>query len=576
MGGFKKTICMLAIIAGVVFTAWRLGITQNLEIPGAVNLGSSVNSPLKDYAPAISTDGYTLYFTSNRMGGYGETDFWFSKRMGSAWGPAQNLGPPINSTLPEGTCTITPSQTMVIFVICDEPGTPANRRKGYGSCDLYWSHLSGDQWSTPVNMGETINTKFWDSRPSIAADGRTLYFVSERPVGLPDSYFQYCDGDYPSKWPASYKKFYQGHDIYRSVLTGSAWSKPVRLGSAVNSRGADTSPFMHADGVSLYFSSDGRGGRGGLDIFRATLQANGTFGETINLGTYDPGQIINTPGDDYFFTIPASGDVGYLSARGRPGSIGDFDIIMVPLPYQLRPKKITTLSGIVFNVKTVGKADATTSVYVTDPVTRQRSKVRAKPIGRPAEIKLVDFVSGEVVKQDQSHPRTGKYTAIIDPGRKYVLTVQARCYFPFETNYNIPEDRAGENLRLDIPLKPMVPGEGIVLPNIFFDFNKATLKSESYPALNRVLSLMREYPTIGVELGGHTDCVGSDSYNQRLSEARAESCRQYLIQQGIAPDRITAVGYGETKPIDPNCHPKKGNQINRRTEFKILRGLQCD
>ncbi len=574
--GVTNRRAILVIIAGLMALTWSMGITQSLDIPGAINLGANVNSPKKDYAPVISTDGNTLYFTSNRQGGRGETDFWFSKRVGSTWGPAQNLGPPINTSLPEGTCTITPSQTMVIFAICDEPGTPPKQRKGYGSCDLYWSHLSGDMWSPPVNMGKPVNTPFWDSRPSIAADGRTLYFVSERPVGLPESYWKYCDGDYPHKWPKDYKKFYQDHDIYRSVLSGTTWSQPQRLGNAVNTTAADTSPFIHADGVSLYFSSNGRGGRGGLDIFRSTLQADGKFGNTINLGSYDPGQIINTTGDDYFFTIPASGDLGYLSASGRPGSIGDFDIFQVPLPYQLRPKKITTLSGIVFNVKTVGKPDARAGVYLTDPVTGARRKVKAKPIGRPAEIKLVDFTTGDVVKQDQSHPRTGKYTAIIDPGRKYVLTVKARCFFPYETNYNIPEEKAGENLRLDIPLKPMVPGEGVVLPNIFFDFNKSTLKPESYPALNRVVALMREYPTISVELGGHTDCVGSDSYNQRLSEARAGSCRQYLVTQGISPDRITAVGYGETRPIDPNCHPKRGNQINRRTEFKILRGLQCN
>jgi len=570
-----KRVITAVILAALVALTWSTGTTQNLDITMARNLGPNVNSPQKDYAPVISADGNTLYFTSNRPGGHGETEFWYSKRIGATWGPAMNLGRPINTELPEGTCTITPSQTMVIFAICDDPGTPPKQRKGYGSCDLYWSHLSGDSWSPPTNMGKPVNTPFYDTRPSIASDGRTLYFVSERPVGLPSTHWKYCDGDYPSKWPESYKKFYQGHDIYRTLLTGNKWSEPKRLGTAVNTTAADTSPFMHADGESLYFSSNGRGGRGGLDIFLAKLQANGVFGGTINLGSYDPEQIINTSGDDYFFTIPASGDLGYLSARGRPGGVGDFDIYMVPLPYALRPKKITTLSGIVFNVKTVGKADARVSVYLDDPMTGKR-KVKANPIGRSAEITLRDALTGDIVKQDKSHPRTGKYTAIIDAGKKYVLYVKARCFFPYEKNYFIPKEKAGENLRLDIPLKPMVPGEGIVLPNIFFDLGKANLKPESFPALNRVVALMREYPTISVELGGHTDCVGGDKYNMGLSNRRAASCREYLIQQGMSSDRITSVGYGETRPIDPNCHPRKGNQINRRTEFKILRGLKCD
>jgi len=572
----KRAVATVATVGLFLFITFSAVNSQDLEIPGARNLGSNVNSPQKDYAPVISADGNTLYFTSNRPGGRGETDFWYSNRTGSSWGPAMNLGPPINTRLPEGTCTITPSQTMVIFAICDEPGAPASQRKGYGSCDLYWSRLSGNQWSTPVNMGKPINTKFWDSRPSIAADGRTLYFASERPVGLPESYWKYLDGDYPTKWPEGYQKFYRNHDIYRSVLSGSTWSRPQRLGSAVNTPAADTSPFIHADGVSLYFSSNGRGGRGGLDIFRSTLQADGTFADTINLGSYDPGHTINTSGDDYFFTIPASGDVGYLSARGRSGGLGDFDIYKVPLPYELRPKKITTLSGIVYNVKTVGKPDASATVYHVDRISGQQRKVRASPIGRSAEIKLVDFSTGDVVKRDQSHPRTGKYTAIIDADRKYVLTVKAKCFFPYEKNFDIPREKAGKNLRLDIPLKPMVPGEGVVLPNIFFEFDKATLKPESYPALDRVVALMQEYPTINVELGGHTDCVGSDSYNQKLSEQRAEACRQYLIRKGISPTRIKAVGYGESQPIDPNCDPRRGNQINRRTEFKILHGLDCD
>jgi|GEM_PF-2095723 len=566
-----------SILIGLLVT---VTIPQSMNIPGALNLGPNVNSSSKDYAPVISADGNTLYYTSDRPGGYGETDIWYSTRVGDTWGPAQNLGSPPNSKLPEGTCTITPSQTMVIFAICDEPGTPAANRKGMGSCDLYWAQLSGTQWSQPVNMGEPINTKFWDSRPSIAADGITLYFASERPVGLDPSYWQYLDGDYPNKWPDNYKQYYMDHDIYVTTRQGNTWTQPVRLGPAVNTPKADTSPFIHADGVSLYFSSNGapggQPGIGGLDIYRATRQPNGDFAETINLSVYDPGRTINTPGDDYFFTIPASGDVGYLSAGGRPDSLGGFDIYRVPLPYALRPKKITTLSGIIFNLKTVGKPDARMSVYMTDPVTQQQQEVRADPIGRPAEVTLRDAGTGSVVKEDQSHPKTGKYTVVIDAGRKYTLYIKAKCFFPFEANYDIPMERAGENLRLDVPLKPMIPGEGVVLPNIFFEFNKAELKPESFPALGRVVSLMQEYPTIGVELSGHTDCVGSDSYNLKLSQARAESCRQYLIQQGIAPDRITAVGYGKTRPIDPNCDPKRGNQVNRRTEFKILRGLQCD
>lgn len=576
----RKAVSLTVFISILLALLVTVTVPQSLNIPGALNLGPNVNSSAKDYAPVISADGNTLYYTSDRPGGYGNTDIWYSTRVGDTWGPAQNLGSPPNSTLPEGTCTITPSQTMVVFAICDEPGTAAERLKGRGSCDLYWAQLSGTQWSQPVNMGEPINTKFWDSRPSIAADGITLYFASERPVGLDPSYWKYLDGDYPSKWPENYKQFYMDHDVYITTRSGNTWTQPVRLGQAVNTPRADTSPFIHADGVSLYFSSNGapggQPGIGGLDIYRATRQANGDFGETINLSVYDPGRTINTQGDDYFFTIPASGDVGYLSASGRPDSPLNFDIYRVPLPYALRPKKITTLSGIVFNVKTVGKPDARVTVYMMDPITQQQQEVRANPIGRPAEVTLRDAATGAIVKEDQSHPKTGKYTVVIDAGHKYTLYIKAKCFFPFEANYDIPIERAGENLRLDVPLKPMVPGEGVVLPNIFFEFAKADLKPESFPALNRVLDLMREYPTIGVELSGHTDCVGNDSYNMKLSQSRAESCRSYLLQQGISPDRITAVGYGKTRPIDPNCDPKRGNQVNRRTEFKILRGLQCD
>lgn len=503
-------LLVIAVMGGFAFIA-----NSQLSQSKGTNLGPYVNSPQKDYAPVISADGNTLFFVSSRTGGYGYTDFWISKRVGGSWGPAYNPGPPINTSLPEGTCSITPSATTIYFAICDEPDSP--KPKGYGSCDLFWAQMMGDRWSTPANLGPTVNSKAWDSRPSIASDGRTLYFTSERPGGFGD------------------------HDIWRTYLTDTGWTAPANLGSAVNTPAADTSPFIHADSVSLYFSSTGRGGFGGLDIFRLTLK-NGQWTNILNL------KEINTPGDDYFFTIPASGDMGYLAAR-RHDSIGDFDIYVVPLPYYLRPKKVTTLIGKVY-----------------DQDTKK---------GIKASVELEVFSTGQVYKRDNSNPRTGKYTMIIDPGKKYVFNVSAHCYFDNrEHTIMIREEQAGSVIHKDIPMKALRPGATVVLKNIFYDSGKHFLRPESFPELNRVVKLLNEYPGIKVELSGHTDHVGKDAYNQKLSQRRASSAREYIVTQGVNPMKIVAVGYGESRPIASNDTPA-GRQLNRRTEFTILEGDEC-
>lgn len=501
------------------------------------NLGGVINSPYPDYAPVISADESVLLFTSRRPGSTGGKiaadglpyeDIYISERKGEgAWSPPRNLGAPVNTSLHDA-CIALAADGQTLFLFNSDNGG-----------DIFMSRLKGIQWLHPKNMGSPINSKHWEPSVCLSADERTLFFVSDRPGGL------------------------GGRDIYLCRrLPNGKWSQPINLGPPVNTPYDEDGPFFHPDGKTLFFSSNSPASMGGFDIFRTELRPDSSWAPPVNLG-----YPINTPGDDIYFVLSASGLHGYYASE-RDDSYGEKDIYMVdfstlqiqqpiaekekreedlqvtsePSTLTFRPN-LTLLTGIIYDAETKQPLEAT--------------------------ITLIDNQRGDTIAVLTSNAASGKYLISLPAGRNYGIAVTAEGYAFHSENFVVEEAQGYREVRKDIGLNRYRAGTVIILKNIFFDFDKATLRPESKAELERVFQLLKENPKMKVRLAGHTDSMGSDDYNQRLSEARAKAVYEYLIQRGISADRLSYIGYGESRPIDTN-DTDEGRQNNRRVELEIL------
>jgi len=473
------------------------------EIAAPANL-TEVNSIYSDFAPYVSAAGDRLYFSSVRQGD--QEDFYVSEFVNNRWGTPHSLGPPINTEANEGSMAISSDGNFIVFTAC-------GRTDSYGGCDLYLSEFVVDGWSEPRNLGRYINSAGWDGHPSISSDAKWLYFSSERYGG------------------------FGGRDIWRAPRKESGWGKPENLGYPINNARDQTSPFIHPDGVTLYYASAGHGGFGMLDIFKSEMDSTGRWSEPVNLGPP-----VNTPGSDYFFSIPASGELIYF-ASDRPGGYGGFDIYWLPLSEALRPKIVATLSGT-----------------VTD-----------KETGLPldAEITIERIATGEVLATPRTNPETGEFFLVLPAGETYGISVSAKGYAFSSERYEIPVEEGYQELRMDFKLSRIKVGERVELHNIFFDFNSDSLKPESESELMRVVKLLNEYPDMHIEIQGHADSLGTEAYNLALSERRATAVLRWLVDNGVSSGRLKAVGYGEVVPVADNIS-EEGRRKNRRTEFHII------
>ncbi|HET9136907.1 MAG TPA: OmpA family protein [Candidatus Kapabacteria bacterium] len=508
---------------------------KNTDEP--VKLGGDINSAYDDFAPAITADGSLLFYTSRRPStntavfsetkDYGDDIFASRKDDKGNWTASVALPAPINSVDDEGAAGISPDGQKVYYSLC-------RRADGYGDCDIYESVLTGSDWSHPKNLGREFNSPLWDGQPSVSPDGNALYFSSKRVGSIEGS---------EDLWVA-----------YRN--TDNTWGIPINLGPAINTPYSERSPFMAADGVTLYFSSNGHPGYGGHDLFMTRKQTDGTWSEPINLGSP-----INSASDDEFLSIPARGTtIFYASKRGKTG----LDIYEGKLPKNLMPYAVTLVSGM-----------------VTD-------KHTGKPLG--AKVELTDLQKDEAIGTYFSNSTTGKFYFPVAAGKTYGVTATATSYTFFSQHFSVPDSSKYNEINYKIELMPLdTSGEiatttikdtnqknqaastPIQLNNIFFDFNKATLRPESIPELKQLIKFLAQNTKVRIEISGHTDSVGTSAYNLKLSQDRADAVREYLLSHSnITPARITAKGYGETKPVAAN-DTEENKQKNRRTEFLILR-----
>jgi flagellar motor protein MotB len=481
-----------------------------------VNLGGNINTAANEYFPCLTADNQTLLFTrlvKDQKSFTGrQEDFFTSTWTGDGWQPARNIGPPINTPYNEGAPTLSADGNILIFTACESVNGYGPGRTGYGRCDLFISERIGTNWSEPKNLGKPVNTRYWESQPSISSDGRSLYFVSNR------------DGYY---------------DIFVTVMNDEGnWTEPEKLGDNINTDGYEGSVFIHPDNQTLYFSSDGHVGMGGLDIFMSRRDSTGNWGPPVNLG-----YPINTHKDENSILVSADGTVA-LFASDREEGFGGLDLYSFDLYEEVRPQFVTYVKGIVFDEKTNEKLHA--------------------------RFELTDLKTGEVAVRSFSNIGSGEFLVCLPTDRDYALTVSREGYLFFSEHFNL----SGVHLTTDpflkdIPMKPIRAGEAVVLRNVFFETDKYNLKESSQVELRKLVEFMNRNPGVRVELGGHTDNVGTDEYNLRLSQNRAKAVYDYLISAGIADNRLVFKGYGSALPVDSN-ETEEGRAYNRRTEFKVI------
>lgn len=484
-----------------------------------VNLGPEVNSEFDEYYPVLTADGATLLFTRllvNERKDHKQEDFFVSQLTNNQWTKAQPVKE-INTATNEGAPTLSADGQILIFTACEmADGDWGPLRTGLGSCDLFYSQKTGDKWSQAKNLGSNINSGQWDSQPSFSADGKTLYYVRGKRSarGIVDK------------------------DVWQSTLDDTGqWSKSQKIKGKVNTSFEEESVLIHPDGKTLYFSSNGHPGFGGLDIFVSHMESDGSWGEPVNLG-----YPINTSNDENSLLVGPGGDIAYF-ASDRPGGLGGLDLYSFVFPESARPTAVSYAKGTVRDAQSFKKLEA--------------------------RFELIDLESGKQVIQSFSDPVSGEFLVSLPRGKQYALNVTRPGYLFYSHHFSLTNEDSREPYQLDVRLSKLEAGQKVVLNNVFFDSGKTDLKAESEAELNKLADFMNANPAMRVEIGGHTDDVGKEADNQKLSEGRAKAVRAFLVKKGIPEARLGAVGYGMSKPMVTNKTPE-GRAQNRRTEFVIL------
>ena len=471
-----------------------------------VNLGINVNSNADEYLPALSADGSTLIFTrSENVKGVRNEDFYISYNDTDEWQFANNLGEPINTLKNEGAQCITADGKTLYFTAC-------SRNDSYGRCDIYQSDFVNEKWTNPVNLGPNVNTESWESQPAISSDGRQLFFVSNRPGGR------------------------GGKDIWVSYKNANGvWMEAKNIGDKINTSKDDISPFLHWDNQTLYFASKGFIGMGGFDVFVSRLNGSGDWGEATNIG-----YPINSPSDENSLIVAKDGRTAYFASSFFNEDRNDLDLYTFDLPQESRSLEVAYIQGLITDSKT------------NNPI--------------KADIELVNLKSGKSYKSSESD-LDGNYMLCLPSDAEYALTVNKKKYLFYSENIKLEQE--GSILVKNFKLQPLEVGEQVRLDNIFFELNSSDLKDESVVELNKIIKFMASNPFLVIEIGGHTDNSGSKAYNLNLSDDRARSVKDALVQRGIPSDRIQTKGYGMSVPLNTNSSEQE-RALNRRTELKII------
>lgn len=512
------------------------------------NLGQNVNSQYPDYGPIISADESMLIFTSRREDAVGGEldphDFQYNEDLyisyndkKTGWSKAVNMKS-LNTSEHDASIGLSPDGQILYTYKSTPNGT------------IFQSILEGDNWSKTKELGKNINSKYNETSASISYDGRYLYFVSDRPKD---------DFGYASSG---------GSDIFVSEKRhDGSWGPARNVGAPINTENNEEGVFIHPDGITMYFCSDRDESMGGYDIFYSESDEDGNWKQPVNIG-----YPVNTTDDDVFFVTAGNARYAYYSSA-REGGYGLQDIYRITF---LGPEKI-----IVFGAEDILIAGSNTTIQQQvkhEPVDVKNSRltiikgtikdaVNGNPVS--ASIDVIDNDNNELISTLRSNISTGKYLVSLPSGKNYGIIIKADEYLFHSENVDARDVFSYHEINRDILLDKIEIGAKIILRNVFFDFEKGTLDKTSYPELNRILDILNAYPNISVEIGGHTDNIGSLKSNTELSDIRAKSVFNYLISRGIARSRLSSKGYAYLYPIATN-DTEEGRQENRRVEIKIV------
>ncbi len=486
------------------------------------NLGKTVNSPGQEVAPVISPDGRTLYFTRNfnkaNIGSADRQDVWYSTLepgVGgnpAGWSEAINIGSPINNTGDNAISGMaTDGRTAYLINVY--------RPDGGMSFGISKSTRTKSGWSQPVECRIANNYNLHEKNQlefCVSPDGRAIILAVQR------------------------KDTYGDRDLYISIQKAdNTWSEPITLGRVVNTADFESSPFLAADGRTLYFTSAGHSGYGNGDIFvtRRLDDSWNNWSEPENLGP-----AINTDEWDGYFTIPASGDFAYLSSRA--GSLGEDDIFRLKLYPAIKPDPVAILSGQVLDSKT------------------------KKPIS--AEVVSNVFGEQKNVAKVEYNPETGEYKLIIPTQKIYTLTASKEGYFPTTETIDLSKDKRFRDIKKNLYLVKIEPGQKITMREVLFQQSQFALLPGADTELDRMVEMLKNYPQMELLIEGHTDNQGDWDLNMKLAEDRVRVVKEYLMQKGVTTERIQTKAWGPSKPIASNETEEKRKQ-NRRVEFTILK-----
>jgi len=466
-----------------------------------INLGDSVNSTKSEYYPSVSIDDSLLIFT--RRGGGAREDFMETTLVNGHYTAAKQIAGDINIEPSKGAITVSTDGEWMIFA--------GNFRTGMGNFDLYISYLTPQGWSEPENLGPNVNSEYWDSSPSLSPDNRILYFSSNRPGG------------------------YGGSDLYACTrLANGKWGPAKNMGPIINTAGDETSPYIHADNQTLYFTSDGWQGYGGSDLF-ICRKKNGEWGAPQNLG-----YPINTIENEGSLAVSSDGSTAYY-ASDRSDSRGGLDLYKFELREDIRPIKTLYVKG-----------------KVSDAITGK---------GLPCAVDLVDNSNNSTLMHLQTD-ELGKYFVPLPSGKDYTFTVNRKGYLYHTELYELSKKQPDSTYKKDVSLQPLTLNTTVIFNNIQFAIDSSNLLPVSKIELDKLIQLLIDNNTVKIQILGHTDNTGNEKDNLLLSTNRARTVAYYLLNNGIDSKRLSYKGFGSTKPIADNT-TEQGRAKNRRTEFVI-------
>jgi len=504
-------------------------IEKDQEKLTGINLGPEINTQFSEIKPTPSADGKKLYFsTDNTSESYGGKDIFVSEFKDGKWQKAVNIGAHINTKKDESINSITADGNRIILF--------GNYKNSFGRGDIFYADKTLGSWGGIEHFNSPINGFYNDCNGFITSDGKAILFTSDREGNIGKRYLkdERFHGDY-----------WGNFDIYVCVKTEKGWSEPINLGPTINTPYCEYTPFLHPDGKTLYFSSDGHYGLGRLDIFKSERLDEKSWtkwSEPINLG-----KGINSPDQEWGYKIATAGDFAYYSAWKEGEGFGKSDIYKVKIPDEVMPEIVAIITGTIVDSN-----------------------------NNPIEAKIIweDISTSENMGQLLSNQEKGEYFIPLPLGKNYGIYTEKKGYYPASINIDLKDEKKAITIVKNLVLRSIEEIKehqlSIRITNIFFETGMAKLKQESYPALGRLSIILKENPDLKVEISGHTDSVGSHAYNLDLSQRRAQAVVDYLVSIGCNTANLISKGYGFDKPVTDN-ETNEGRAKNRRVEFTFIK-----